>query len=630
MKRYDLIVYGGSPGGIACTIRAAREGLRALIVTHTPHLGGMLTSGLCVWDTQYEGRRAPVYDKLRQGMFAHYRRTYGEDSEQYKACLPQPSGHSNGNFEPKVARRIVEEMVARTDNITVLRQYCPESVDRDGALLTSVTFKQMSGNQRVRVRAKVFVDCSYEGDLMAVAGTAYRIGRESREEFNEPHAGRIFVKHTKTAPNERLRALGEVHDRLNLRPFPGFQKIVEAEGSGEADHRVQAYNWRVASTNVPENRLDPVKPDNYDPERYKHIDRPGLMDLGPPPNGKMRINRPQLVELQHAYPDGSWEERHKIMDAHWNALQGCLYFLQHDPSVPDETRHAWQQWGLAKDEFSDNGNRPYEIYARETRRLEGRQILTEHDATLADGTERAPVRPDSVAITEWYIDIHACSDEKLPGTLHEGKIMLHQETFPAQLPYGAILPKDVDNLLVPVCVSSSHVGWSTVRLEPTWMNIGEAAGYAAALSVKKGIAPTHLDADELVRTLAEGRVMISFFNDVDINAADPWVPAVQYFGTKGFFPTYDARAEAPLDRATTELWVAGCRAVIDGNLDAADLARKLHRVDGDGAPVTAADVEKLLGPEFEVGTDLSKDHPLTRGEGCLLLFELLEWDKVAT
>ena len=452
---------------------------------------------------------------------------------------------------------------------------------------------------------------------------AYRVGRESREEFNEPHAGRIFVKPSKTAPSEHLRALEEAHDRLNLRPFPGFQAIVEAEGSGQADHRVQAYNWRVASTNVPENRLDPVKPDNYNPELYKRIDKPGLMDVGPPPNGKMRINRPQLLELQHTYPDGSWEERRKVMDAHWDALQGCLYFLRHDPSVPEDTRAAWQNWGLAKDEFTDNNNRPYEIYARETRRLEGRHIFTEHDAALVDGTERTPVRTDSIAITEWYIDIHACSDEKLPGTLHEGKIMLHQETFPAQLPFRVILPKEFNNLLVPVCVSSSHVGWSTVRLEPTWMNIGEAAGYAAALAVKQDIAPANLNTDELVRTVAEGCVMISFFNDVDVSAEDTWVPAVQYFGTKGFFPTYDARPEEPLDRATAELWVKGFQALLQGELEPVELAKTLYKVTSAGASVSLAEFRQLLSPEFAMDNPLPEDHQLTRGEGCWLLFKLL-------
>lgn len=623
MDTYDLIVYGGTPGGIACAVRAARESLSVLIVTHVPHLGGMLTSGLCVWDTQYEGKRAPIYDELRQAFFDYYRTTYGEDSQQYRDCLPGPSGHSNGRFEPKVARQLVEDMVGRHDNITVLREFYPESVGRDGALLNRVTFKHMQNDERVQARAKVFADGSYEGDLMAVAGVGYRVGRESRAEFGEPHAGRIFVRSSKTPPNERLRALTEAHDRLDLRPFRGFMEIVETEGSGQADHRVQAYNWRVASTNDPANRLDPVKPANYDPELYRRIDRPGIGDTGPPPNRKMRINRPQLTELQHAYPDGPWEERHKIMDAHWDALQGCLYFLRHDPSVPEETRAAWKQWGLAKDEFSDNNNRPYEIYARETRRLEGRYMFTQHDTIPVDGTERSPIRPDSIAITEWYIDVHACSDERLPGTLHEGKIMLHSETFPGQLPYGAILPKGLDNLLVPVCVSSSHVAWSTIRLEPTWMNIGEAAGYAAVLAVKQGIAPADLDTDELVRTAANGRVMVSFFNDVDVSAEEEWVPAVQYFGTKGFFPTYDARLKEPLDLATAELWVKGFKTLRQGTLDAGDLAKKLYSLGHGGAPVTVDEFRKLLEPESTVELAGLKSRHISRGEGCLTLFKLL-------
>jgi hypothetical protein len=168
---------------------------------------------------------------------------------------------------------------------------------------------------------------------------------------------------------------------------------------------------------------------------------------------------------------------------------------------------------------------------------------------LAPGLGRAPVHADSIAITEWYMDSHSCTLARVPGSMEEGKAMLHQETFPGQLPWRCLLPQGVDNLLVPVCLSATHVAWGTVRLEPVFMQTGESAAFAAALAVKQNTTPAALDPDLLVRTLVKNRVMVSFFND-----KEPMDPALQYFGTKGFFADYDARLNEPLKKATARLW----------------------------------------------------------------------------
>ena len=252
-----------------CAVRAAREGLSVLLVTHAPYLGGMLTSGLCVWDTQWEGKRAPIYDELRQRIFDYYKESYGADSEQYKASLPGPSGHSNGNFEPKVAKELIEELVAREPAIAVVRRYYPVRVERSDPILKSVTFKAMDAEDEFTAVGHVYADCSYEGDLMAVAGASYRYGRESREEFGEPHAGRIFVRNTRSAPNEELERLGAAHRALNLRDYQGIKRSSRRRGAEQEDERVQAYNWRTVLTNVPENRLPIERPANYDPERLR-------------------------------------------------------------------------------------------------------------------------------------------------------------------------------------------------------------------------------------------------------------------------------------------------------------------------------------------------------------------------
>jgi len=176
------------------------------------------------------------------------------------------------------------------------------------------------------------------------------------------------------------------------------------------------------------------------------------------------------------------------------------------------------------------------FYIREARRITGRAILTEHDANLAPGLLRAPVQADSIAFTEWYMDSHSCTTARVPGGLDEGKAMLEKETFPAQIPYRCLLPKGVDNLLVPVCLSATHVAWGTVRLEPVFMQTGEAAGLATALALRDKTTPAQLDSDQLVRALCERHSMVSFFNDADVGGKETSVAAAQYFGTKGFLP----------------------------------------------------------------------------------------------
>ncbi len=574
----DLCVYQGTPGGIAMAVRAAREGLSVVLVNHNDHLGGILSSGLGVWDTLWEGKRAPIYDEARQAIFDHYRTTYGEDSPQYRDALPGKSGHTNGKFEPKVAEKVFADLVAKESRIRVITHRVPESVKREGTLIQSASFMSLWGDvEAVEVHAKVFADCSYEGDLAALAKVPYRLGRESREEFGEPHAGVIYMSPLKEAPTPEMARAAELHHQLKLRKFSGFQRVKQPESTGEADRNVQAFNYRTILSSDPANRLPVEKPANYDPGQLKLLEHGSI--VSPIPNAKRGWNRPQLVGIHSAYVEAEWIERQKIMNAHWDATMALLYFLQNDPSVEPARQKSWREFGLAKDEFTDNGHRPYEFYVREARRIKGRFVFTEHDATLAAGLDRAPVHEDSIGVTEWYLDTHACTPRHIPDALEEGKMMLDVETFPGQVPFRAILPEDVDNLLVPVCLSSTHVAWGTVRLEPTWMNLCESAGYAAALSVQNQIAPAQLDPDLLLRKLAASHVMLSFFNDVDVASDDPRVAAAQYFGTKGFFTSYDAGLNEPLSAEVKRLWTQAFADLRAGTLDSRQLTQDLHRAD---------------------------------------------------
>ncbi len=573
-RSYDLVVIGGTPGGIACAVRAAREGLSVLLVNRHEHLGGIMSSGLGVWDTQWEGKRSPIYDETRAAFFEHYKSTYGPDSPQYRDALPGERGHTNGRYEPHIAEKILTGLVEREKNITVLKNRIPVAVTHEGALLKAVTLRETRGAGEHTVSAPIFADCTYEGDLAALAKVPYRVAREARSEFNEPHAGLIFMRPVMQAPDAKTARLAKLRDGLNLRKFSGFQEILLPQSTGAADDAVQACNYRTILTTDPANRVPIERPANYDPYFLKSLEIfSGVESI---PNGKFGWNRPQIVGRQTAYVEADWDERQLIMDEHWEATLGLLYFLQNDPTVPEIVRKAWLEYGLAKDEFADNGHRPYEMYVREARRIKGRAIYTQHDATLPPGLERAPAHADSVAMTEWYMDSHSCTHARIAGMLEEGKVMLHQETFPGQIPYRCLLPEALDNLLVPVCISATHVGWGTVRLEPVFMQLGESAGYAAALAAQAKTTPGALDPDLLVRKLAASHTTISFFNDVDITSDDPQVTAAQYFGTKGFFAGYDARLAAPLTAGVKAVWEEGFKKLQAGSLKPGELAKETH------------------------------------------------------
>ncbi|MGE0377688.1 MAG: FAD-dependent oxidoreductase [Planctomycetaceae bacterium] len=633
-RRYDLVVYGSTPGGVACAVRAAREGLDVHLVTHAAHLGGMLANGLSTMDTLYNGARAPFYDELRAAIYEHYRSTYGMDSLEYAASNP---GHPKTRYEAHVAERLIEQLLVAEPRITIVRGCYPVAADRTGPLLQNVTFRRMDVEERFTVAADVFADCSYEADLAAVAEVPYRIGRESREEFGEPHAGVVFLRKVPWPPaisDERSWSLAR---RLNLFQYSEWYELIPEASSGAAHPAVQGYNMRTVVTTDPANRILPEQPaEPFDPDFLRSLghgdpERPGISM----PQQKFGMNHPKLVGEQDPYVEGDWAARQRVTQRHRDAVLALLYFRQHDPSVPEEIRRRWQEVGLAKDEFADNGHMPYEVYVREARRIVGRTVFTEHDASLAAGLERAPVHPDSISITEWFMDSHACTPQTVEGSEPEGMVMLKNRTFPGQVSYRTLLPEGFDNLLVPVCLSSSHVGWGTIRLEPTWMSIAEAAAQAIAMAKRQGVTPADIDIDALMRILAEQRVMLSFFNDVEGHEQADWYPAVQYLGTQGYFGTYDARADDPLPVPLANAWIAHTAARLRSNdLDLTDAARQMLAAEqAAGDPVTGADFARQLDQVLttdsqpaSVATDLLNrltiptDRPITRSNACRLIF----------
>jgi hypothetical protein len=557
---FDLVVVGGTAPGVVAAVRAAREGLRVALVTPADALGGALPS-LGALETHYRGNRAPLLEEISAAVCAYYRERYGHGSEQDRACR----GGKMVTFEPKVMERVLERLVAAEPNLCVWRGHALGAVQRTGAKVRSVNFTSAGGEQ-IELQADAFIEASYEGDLIARAGASWRVGREARCEYGEPRAGRVFTRWlTGTFPR------AAVEGRLNLvtaaattsEPLPG--------STGEGDDNIQSYSYRLCLTDDPGNRrLLEAPPPNYDRAAFAPLLRPveekarlrlpfhhrfliySLREMAERdhlfhghalPNRKRSWNATNLTGGGRGWATADAAGRAAIARRHREHALGLMWFLQNDPEIPDDLRSKARAWGLARDEFVGNDNVPPQLYVREARRLIGRAVFTENDALIAGESGRAPVHADSIGITEFSLDSLACTTERLGDSLCDGQLFQMEVSVPGQVPYGVLLPREIDNLLVVTTVSATHVGWGTIRQTPTLMHLAESAAWAVVLAARSNVAPANVSVEQLQRRLVERGVMISFFNEFDMGTREPWVPAVQYFGTKGAFTRYDARPE---------------------------------------------------------------------------------------
>lgn len=630
----DLLVYGSTPGGVACALRAAREGLRTVMVTPVVHLGGLLSSGLSTMDTLYNGQRAPLYDELRQSIHSAYRARFGEDSNAYRATRPDAA---KTKFEAHVVEGIIEELLCAEPGLSIYRGYYPSSVVRDGRCVREVIFQAVEGDDSLSVKAAAFADCSYEGDLAVAAGVPCRIGRESRETFGEEHAGRIFMKVTREWPPPGVDAEEiESFRRLNLIHYKMWYSRIPVAGDGVADPAVQAYNLRTVLTTNPDNRILISRPPDYDREALLARLESDVEWRPPPPgynvpNQKCFWNYPKIIGPHSRYVEGDWPTRRQVAREHAELTLQLLYFLQNDPSVDAAEQERYRQWGLPRDEFPDNGNLPYEIYMRETRRIVGRAVFTEHDARRVAGMERPPIHEDAISITEWFIDSHSCSNERVAGSQREGEIQLKNLSVPGQVTFDTLLPEEVDNLLVPVCLSASHVGWGAIRLEPTWMSIGEAAAWAVVTAARSGVPPASVDRTTLLLQLAEQRIMLTFFNDLASSSHESWYPAFQYLGTRGFFGGYDARPGDCLSKALAEAWLDHASKLLRGEaVDPSAVAARHLEMERQGGPAIGShSFHRLLQAKcapYAATAGIAhpkQDAPCSRAEAAEAIFGLL-------
>ncbi len=556
----DVVIYGATPGGIAAAIAAAKGGHTVLLAEPTIRLGGMATNGLQHPDFRaFEALSGTFWEHNRRTL-AYYAKTYGENSQQVKDTF------RGTHAEPKVALLLFQQMLAEFPKITVKTEWTLVDANTRGPAgnrtVRAARFRDAAGALHT-FEAKIFIDGSYEGDLIAAAHIAYRVGVESRDEFGESAA--------------------------------------PVNSSGD----LQGYNFRFVMTDDPANRVPLTAPPGYRREDFLPLlglirdgkikrafggyrDTDNLVKLQIPvlPNRKRDINdvsaghvRLSLPGDQLLWPEGDTATRQRIYDEHvrWNV--GLIYFAQNDPDVPAAFRDAARPWGWCKDEFVETGGIPPQLYVREARRMQGLRLFSQSDTRHADGDARAVLHRDAIAMGDYGHSSHGTSHEgsRFGGKRHgEG---LGVAYAPYQIPYGTLVPRDVRNLLAPVPVSATHVGFCALRLEPIWSSLGQAAGHAAHLALADAQPDVRkLDTAKLQRRLhADGAATIYVG---DVLTGHPDFAAVQWWaslgGLHGLAPkptgrllgkpiegqhsegwlNHDAKLATPLDAALAVRWRA--------------------------------------------------------------------------
>lgn len=501
---YDVVIVGGTPAGITAAIAAAREGKNCVILERTQHVGGLPVNGLGATDIATRRATTGLFQQFVALNKAYYIEKYGATSPQVRDC-------SDGyHFEPHVAALTFDRMFAQAApgkiGIKTMRQFDsdPRNVDMQGDRVTAIRVTDRTTGVEEQYTGKMFIDATYEGDLGAAAGVPYKLGREGADEYGEPCAGRLY-RWWKHGPDE-------------------------AGTTYQGDNAIQAYNYRLCLTNDPKNRLSISKPEKYDREEYVSLiddvldgrntdvrfrtadqaamdenrrkvlaggrtSAPGdvwgmakLTSMTRLPNAKTDANNQHLAlistdlpEENWPWPTSGWEWRDRFAQRLRDYTLGLLWFAQNDEALPQHFREACREWGLAADEYPDNGGFPRQVYVREGRRLEGEYFFTAHDALPGGDSKRPPLHDSSVTASHYALDSHAVRKRET-GRVHLDGFFSHPSAV-YTVPYGVMVPKVVDNLLFPVAASGSHVGFSTLRMEPCWMALGEAAGTAAAIAI---------------------------------------------------------------------------------------------------------------------------------------------------
>ena len=519
---HDIVVYGGTASAVIAAVQAKKMGKSVIVVSPDKHLGGLASGGLGFTDTGNKAVIGGLSREFYHRVWLHY--------DKPEAWMQQKKSEYGGKgqgtpamdgenrtmwiFEPHVAEGVFEDFV-KENGITVVRDEWldrAKGVKKEGDRITSIT--TLSGRT---YGGKMFIDATYEGDLMAAAGVDYHVGREAQSVYDEKWAGvQVGVLHH-----------GHHFGKMNISPYivPGDPKSgvlphISTEPPGEygtGDKKVQAYCFRMCLTNDPSNRIPFPKPPGYDPKEYELLLRVyekgwketfGKFD--PIPNHKTDTNNhgpfsTDNIGANWDYPEASYERRREIIADHERYQKGWLYFIANDPRVPKKVQEEMQTWGLPKDEFVDNGNWSHQLYIREARRMTGAYVMTENELLKKRPT------PDSVGMGSYGIDSHNIQRYITPEgyVQNEGDIGTSTKG-PYEIAYGSLVPKkgQCANLLVPVAMSASHIAYGSIRMEPVFMILGQSAATAAAFAIDDKLAVQDVPYAKLrERLLKEGQVL---------------------------------------------------------------------------------------------------------------------------
>jgi hypothetical protein len=487
----DVFVYGSTPGGIAAAVQAARRGCQVVLACPQNHAGGMAASGLCTTDAVRREIFAGLVAEFIAGVRDEYRRTLGENSPEWRLI------HDGWHYEPSVAERVFDRLLEQeAARLQFWRGHHLHGATVQGHRVVDVQLETAEGN-RVRVTAVSFIDGTYEGDLAAAANVPYRVGREGRDEFGESLAG------------------------IHYMDWKNGRQIMTPD-TGEPSPAIQAFCARSIFTTDPDKLVPFEKPASYEqhlPDFLPLLDdfaagRVRSIGYGTAlPGGKFQANGniQGLTSLNcpgvsWTWPEAQRHHRRRLEQFHIDHAATYVWFLQNDPRVPEAIRAKWKQAGLHRDEFADNGHWPWQIYVRQGRRIEGRARVTQHNFIVDPRTGRTPRVEQAIAVGEHSFDVHPCHDRRfaVDGWM-EGVLWYPKKAFgpaqPGQVPYGAMLPQKLDNLLVPVALSSTHVAMSVLRMEPLWMTTGQIAGLACAVASEQRVDVANLDPDPLPEML---------------------------------------------------------------------------------------------------------------------------------
>jgi hypothetical protein len=492
----DIIVYGGTSAAVTAAVEAVQSGKTVLVVSPDTHLGGLSSGGLGFTDTGNKSVIGGLSREFYHRVWQHYNDSAAWKWEKHAAFGNKGQGtvamdgvnRTMWIFEPHVAEQVFEELV-KENNIRVLRD---EWLDRKKGVKKVkgriVSIQTLSGKL---FSGKMFIDATYEGDLMAAAGVSYIVGREACSVYNETYNGvQADIKergHFFKDPIDPYRIPGKKESGLL---YGISSEPISPNCSG--DQKVQAYCFRLCMSDHPGNRVPFPKPENYNPANYELVARvldTGWMDwfakFDRVPNRKTDTNNhgpfsSDFIGGSYDYPEASYAQRSEIIKAHETYQKGLLYFLSNDPRVSQVVRGKMQQWGLAADEFGDNGNWPRQLYIREARRMKGVYVTTENEVTNKKSVAD-PVGMGSYGMDSHNVQRYVTSDGRVQN---EGDVQVHLKE-PYSISYGSIIPKkeECTNLLVPVCVSASHIAYGSIRMEPVFMILGQSAAAAACIAI---------------------------------------------------------------------------------------------------------------------------------------------------